>query len=261
MGCGLCTPRSKYKVEDETVISVIRLDDGTMVVKEVPLKKSTAYPYPSKESRDIYKLNDAKCIAKPVAEEMTIIELDESKTKPDSTDPPCDQFNTQPLYDAEVQAEIEQQTRDAAHNFYTDNETLKWFVDVRVPIHQVYAANGTNNDICVPLTVENLDETLESAHKRMCKEVENQLETDVLQRCNNRVFVFCGDQSVEILENVNTNQPNESLSKNNLIWREYIKFNEKNLISRPRPIYGGVECDPNCKPIDTNPITIRWTEL
>lgn len=170
---------------------------------------------------------------------------------------PWNQFNTQLLVTPESYRERETRMRDAARHFYIDSTSYELFVDVTVPLYEycVDEAGDTSlkvaQELCVPLTVLDLDEPLQSTLVRMRQETQDLLPTEQWSESHHRHLVLRADKdSLVIYDNTN-GEPYH-------VWHTYMRLNAENLARRPRPLYGNLPGSQDSAPIDTRPISIRW---
>jgi hypothetical protein len=239
MGCALCRPRDPGKgvspndiVEENISLDAIKPISTTGLMR--PSWNVEAKPtQPTEVSESKSDTNE------------------EERTPPD---PPLEvnpwnQLTAMPLqHPQEPQA-----AQHTDRHFYTDPDTLKYFVDIRVPVQVFSDHKRTIVEHCLPLVVENLDESLQSAFTRISAEAKGYLSYDEFFETDKRKFSFKGDSRREVLDQC------ISSASPCLIWQEYMKFNSENLAKRARPMYGGIEAGSDTPPLNMTPIVIYWS--
>ena len=174
---------------------------------------------------------------------------------------PWNQFNAQLLVTSEDYREREKRMRDAARHFYVDGNNYELFVDVSVPLYQ----STTNDDpdagtlpkiaqtLCVPLSVLDLDEQLQSVLARLRQETQNILPQDQWSESHRRNLVLCSDRRSDVIRSTTIMD-----AEPQYFWHTYMYTNAENLAQRPRAIYGGLPGSQEAAPINTCPIAIHW---
>lgn len=153
--------------------------------------------------------------------------------------------------------------RDAARHFYVDSDNYELFVDVTVPLYESTTDDDPTTrgaplpkvlqNLCVPLSVLDLDELLQSVLARLRQETQDMLPADQWADLHRRNIVLCSDRHNDVIH------PNSALDDEpQYFWHTYMRTNAENLAQRPRSLYGGLPGAQESAPINTCPITIRW---
>lgn len=169
---------------------------------------------------------------------------------------PFTPFNTQLLVSPQDIEQHNKRMRDARKHFYVDEETCEFFIDVRIPIYKPKDDGSLMevDELCLPFTVLDLDESLPSTLHRLRHEAQDILSAEQLERANERRLVFCDDRGPVVLYQETLADAKDTF----YLWHMYMCYNDQNLARRPRPMYGKLPAPEDSEPIDTRPIIVRW---